>query len=99
VTLTGSLTSSAKTRTDLPTFAPGDTLKVMVRVREGDKGAAQAFEGVCTALRGGGISERHGPEGLGRRRRRAHLPAPWSDRRLDREWCAAAAYAAPSCTT
>ena len=46
-----------KLRTDLPTFAPGDTLKVMVRVREGDKERLQAFEGVCTALRGGGISE------------------------------------------
>ena len=44
-------------RTDLPSFAPGDTLKVMVRVREGDKERLQAFEGVCTALRGGGISE------------------------------------------
>jgi len=32
-------------RTDLPLFAPGDTLKVMVRVREGDKERLQAFEG------------------------------------------------------
>ena len=46
-----------KLRTDLPTFAPGDTLKVMVRVREGDKERLQAFEGVCVARRGGGIDE------------------------------------------
>ena len=44
-------------RTDIPPFASGDTLKVMVRVREGDKERLQAFEGTCTARRGGGISE------------------------------------------
>jgi len=44
-------------RTDLPDFQPGDTLKVMVRVREGDKERLQAFEGVCIGRRGGGISE------------------------------------------
>lgn len=44
-------------RTDIPEFAPGDTIKVMVRVREGEKERLQAFEGVCIARRGGGISE------------------------------------------
>ena len=44
-------------RTDLPDFRPGDTIKVMVRVREGDKERLQAFEGVCVAKRGGGVSE------------------------------------------
>ena len=44
-------------RTDLPAFNPGDTIKVMVRVREGDKERLQAFEGLCIAKRGGGISE------------------------------------------
>src|SRR5246500_2196766 len=44
-------------RTDLPTFDPGDTLRVMVRVREGEKERVQAFEGVCIARRGGGINE------------------------------------------
>ncbi len=44
-------------RTDLPGFRPGDTLKVMVRVREGDKERLQAFEGVCLGRRGAGISE------------------------------------------
>ena len=44
-------------RTDIPVFAPGDTLRVMVRVREGDKERLQAFEGICTGRRGGGISE------------------------------------------
>ena len=42
---------------DIPTFAAGDTLRVMVRVREGDKERLQAFEGVCVARRGGGIDE------------------------------------------
>jgi large subunit ribosomal protein L19 len=44
-------------RSDLPGFRPGDTLKVMVRVREGEKERLQAFEGICIAKRGGGISE------------------------------------------
>ncbi len=44
-------------KTDIPSFAPGDTLRVMVRVREGDKERLQAFEGVCVGRRGGGIDE------------------------------------------
>ena len=44
-------------RTDLPDFFPGDTLRVQVRVREGDKERLQAFEGVCIGRRGGGMSE------------------------------------------
>jgi large subunit ribosomal protein L19 len=44
-------------KTDLPLFASGDTIRVMVRVREGDKERLQAFEGVCMARKGGGIDE------------------------------------------
>jgi large subunit ribosomal protein L19 len=44
-------------RSDLPAFDPGDTLRVNVRVREGDKERIQAFEGVCIARKNGGISE------------------------------------------
>lgn len=44
-------------KSDLPKFSPGDTVKVMVRVREGDKERLQAFEGVCVARKGGGIDE------------------------------------------
>src|SRR6059058_6477063 len=43
-------------KTNLPAFAAGDTVRVMVRVREGDKERLQAFEGVCIARRGGGVS-------------------------------------------
>src|SRR5215467_15322875 len=40
----------AKTRrTDLPQFAPGDTIKVQVKIKEGDKERLQAFEGVVIA--------------------------------------------------
>lgn len=42
---------------NVPDFAPGDTLRVNVRVREGDKERIQAFEGVCIARKGGGVSE------------------------------------------
>jgi large subunit ribosomal protein L19 len=44
-------------REDLPDFGPGDTLRVNVRVREGDKERLQAFEGICIARKGGGVSE------------------------------------------
>jgi len=44
-------------KTNIPAFDPGDTVKVMVRVREGEKERLQAFEGICIARRGGGISE------------------------------------------
>jgi large subunit ribosomal protein L19 len=45
------------TRNDIPPFRPGDTLRVNVRVREGEKERLQAFEGVCIARRGSGVSE------------------------------------------
>lgn len=41
-------------RDDLPDFAPGDTVRVNYRVREGAKERIQAFEGVCIGRRGGG---------------------------------------------
>jgi large subunit ribosomal protein L19 len=44
-------------RGDLPAFAPGDTLRVNVRVREGDKERIQVFEGVCIGRKGSGVSE------------------------------------------
>jgi large subunit ribosomal protein L19 len=44
-------------RTDIPGFEPGDTIRVMVRVREGDKERLQAFEGLCMGKRGAGINE------------------------------------------
>ena len=44
-------------REDIPEFRPRDTLRVSVRVREGEKVRLQAFEGVCIGRRGAGISE------------------------------------------
>ena len=44
-------------RADMPAFEPGDTVRVMVRVKEGEKERLQAFEGLVIAKRGGGISE------------------------------------------
>jgi large subunit ribosomal protein L19 len=40
-----------------PVFAPGDTVRVNVRIREGDRERIQAFEGVCIARSGGGLQE------------------------------------------
>ena len=44
-------------RKDLPSFRPGDTLKVHVKVIEGSRERIQLFEGVVIKRRGGGISE------------------------------------------
>lgn len=41
-------------KSDVPTFRPGDTLRVHVKVIEGDKERIQAFEGVCIGMKGGG---------------------------------------------
>jgi large subunit ribosomal protein L19 len=40
-------------RTDIPAFAPGDTVRVQVKIKEGEKERLQAFEGVVIALRNG----------------------------------------------
>ena len=42
-------------RTDLPVFHPGDTVKVHVKIKEGDKERIQVFEGVCIAIKHGGV--------------------------------------------
>ncbi|MNR48942.1 50S ribosomal protein L19 [compost metagenome] len=44
-------------RQDIPSFRPGDTLKVHVKVIEGSRERVQLFEGVVIKRRGGGISE------------------------------------------
>jgi large subunit ribosomal protein L19 len=44
-------------KSDLPEFGPGDTVKVHVKVREGDKERIQIFEGVVIGRRGGGVRE------------------------------------------
>ena len=36
---------------DIPQFAPGDTLVVNVKVKEGNRERLQAFEGICIAMR------------------------------------------------
>ncbi|MFB0979939.1 MAG: 50S ribosomal protein L19 [Alteromonadaceae bacterium] len=43
-------------KTDLPAFAPGDTVVVQVKVTEGDKSRLQAFEGVVIAVKSRGIN-------------------------------------------
>lgn len=48
---------SSYLREGLPSFRPGDTLKVHVRVIEGKKERIQVFQGVVISRRGGGTSE------------------------------------------
>jgi large subunit ribosomal protein L19 len=44
-------------RAGIPPFRAGDTLRINVRVIEGEKERLQAFEGICIARRGTGVSE------------------------------------------
>ena len=41
----------------IPDFRPGDTLRVNVRIKEGERERVQAYEGVCIARAGGGVHE------------------------------------------
>ena len=46
----------AQLKSDLPEFGPGDTVRVQVRVKEGDRERLQAFEGVVIAKRNRGLN-------------------------------------------
>ncbi|MGH8905466.1 MAG: 50S ribosomal protein L19 [Egibacteraceae bacterium] len=47
----------ANLREDVPLFRPGDTVRVHVKVTEGNRSRIQVFEGVVIARRGSGIRE------------------------------------------
>jgi large subunit ribosomal protein L19 len=42
-------------RDDIPEFRPGDTLKVHVRVVEGNRSRVQVFQGICIRIQGSGV--------------------------------------------
>ncbi|GAA1093370.1 MULTISPECIES: 50S ribosomal protein L19 [Kitasatospora] len=48
---------AASLRSDIPSFRPGDTLKVHVRVIEGNRSRVQVFQGVVIRRQGSGIGE------------------------------------------
>ena len=47
---------TAELAAQVPDFAPGDTVRVNVKVREGERERIQAFEGVCIARKNAGIN-------------------------------------------
>ena len=49
--------TAAYMKNDVPEFRPGDTVKVSVKIKEGDRERIQIFEGLVIKKRGGGISE------------------------------------------
>ena len=51
------LVDRTQLRDDIPEFAPGDTVKVHVRVIEGNRSRVQVFQGVIIRRQGGGIRE------------------------------------------
>ncbi|MEM9564864.1 MAG: 50S ribosomal protein L19 [Actinomycetota bacterium] len=51
------IVEASQLRTDIPEFDPGDTVKVHVKVVEGNRERVQVFQGVVIARRGEGIRE------------------------------------------
>ena len=51
------LVDQSRLRDDVPTFGPGDTLKVHVNIVEGNRARVQVFEGVVLRRQGGGLQE------------------------------------------
>jgi large subunit ribosomal protein L19 len=51
------LVDRASLRDDIPSFAPGDTVKVHVRVVEGNRSRVQVFQGVVIRRKGSGLRE------------------------------------------
>ena len=51
------LVESRESRTDIPNFEPGDTVKVHVKVKEGEKERIQVFQGIVISRKGGGTRQ------------------------------------------
>ena len=49
--------TASQIRTDIPEFSSGDTVKVHVKIIEGDKSRIQVYEGVVMSTRGSGVSK------------------------------------------
>ena len=49
--------AAASVKETTPEFSVGDTVKVSVKIQEGDKTRIQVFEGIVIAINGGGISK------------------------------------------
>ena len=73
-------------RKELPDFRPGDTIRVHVKIKEGDKERLQAFEGTVIARKNSGVSETvtvrkvsfgQGVERISRSMRRSSITSTW----------------------
>jgi large subunit ribosomal protein L19 len=51
------MVEKSQMKKDIPNFKPGDTVRVHVRIKEGNKERLQAFEGICIARKHGGLRE------------------------------------------
>jgi len=51
------IVENTQVKENIPNFQPGDTLRVHVRIKEGNKERLQAFEGICIARKHGGVRE------------------------------------------
>lgn len=56
-TLEAEEVAKLKATKTIPAFQPGDTVRVNVKIKEGERERVQAYEGVCIARDGGGINE------------------------------------------
>ncbi len=63
---------------EIPSFAPGDTVIVQVKVKEGDRQRLQAFEGVVIAKRNRGLNSAFTVRKISSRRRPSRTTRRWS---------------------
>ena len=49
--------TATQLRKDIPEFSSGDTVKVHVRITEGEKSRIQVYEGLVISVKGGGVSK------------------------------------------
>ena len=90
----------AKLSAKTPEFAPGDTLRVNVKVIEGTRERVQAFEGVCIARKNAGRElELHRAQDLLWRRAWSACSRSTARASPRSRWCAAAMSAGPSSIT
>src|SRR6185295_19354201 len=54
--LESDLLAEMKTKAQVPEFSPGDTLRVHVKVKEGQRERTQAYEGICIARKNAGLN-------------------------------------------
>ena len=72
-------------KTEIPAFGVGDTVRVHIKIKEGNRERIQVFEGFVLKRQNGGIQRNfHSQKNFFRRRRGKNIPASFTEDRKDR---------------